>query len=161
MRSFSQTAYYRNKRVMIKNITDIDLMSVSALHEDYYGRKILSYYISYGTKYDFCRFFEVTSEENIAYIVQFNAVMIISSKAPLESDELMTFILMNKPFRVEAPWIVLENLCNIPGYKMLKRTKFEFTDHRPANFDERKLITDPSLDEIYDIVRVTTRCCST
>ena len=42
MRSFSQTAYYRNKRVMIKNITDIDLMSVSALHEDYYGRKILS-----------------------------------------------------------------------------------------------------------------------
>lgn len=137
---------------MIKNITDIDLMSVSALHEDYYGRKILSYYISYGTKYDFCRFFEVTCGENTAYIVQFNAVMIISSKSPLESDELITFILMNKPFRVEAPWIVLENMCDIPGYQMLKRTKFEFTDHRPANFDEEKLITDPSLDEIYDIL---------
>lgn len=137
---------------MIKNITDIDLMSVSSLHDNYYGRKILSYYISYGTKYDFCRFFEVTHEDTTAYIVQFNAVMIISSSGKLESEELITFIQMNKPFRVEAPWIVLSELCNISGYKMLKRTKFEFTDHKPSNFDESKLITEPSLDEIYDIL---------
>lgn len=137
---------------MIKNIIDADLMSVPSLHDNYYGRKILSYYISYGTKYDFCRFFEVTHEDNTAYIVQFNAVMIISSGGKLDPEELITFIQMNKPFRVEAPWIVLNELCSIPGYKMLKRTKFEFTDHRPSNFDESRLITDPSLDEIYDIL---------
>ena len=43
---------------MIKYITEKDLDSVKELHEDYYGRKILSYYYSYGTGYDFCRFYE-------------------------------------------------------------------------------------------------------
>lgn len=137
---------------MIKYITDTDLLSVSTLHECYYGRKILSYFISYGTSYDFCRFFEVTNNDTKAYIVQFNAVMIICSDGPLETEELITFIQMNKPFRVEAPWIILKDLCDIPGYKMLKRTKFEFTDHKPANFDESKIEINPSLDEIYEIL---------
>lgn len=137
---------------MIKYITDTDLSAVTALHECYYGRKILSYYISYGTSYDFCRFFEVTHEETTAYIVQFNAVMIICSDGPLETEELITFIQMNKPFRVEAPWMILQNLCEIPGYRMLKRTKFEFTDHKPANFDETQIEINPSLDEIYEIL---------
>ena len=137
---------------MIRYITDTDLSAIKALHECYYGRKILSYYYSYGTEYDFCRFYEASFEDTTAYIVQFNAVMIICADGPLENEELRTFIQMNKPFRVEAPWIILQNLCEIPGYKMLKRTKFEFTDHRPANFDESKIDTSPSLDEIYDIL---------
>lgn len=137
---------------MIKYITDKNLLDIRELHETYYGRKILSYFISYGSGYDFCRFFEVIHEENTAYIVQFNSVMIIASSTKLESEELITFINMNRPFRVEAPWIVLEGLCSIPGYKMLKRTKFEFTDHRPSNFDESRLTEEPSLDEIYEIL---------
>lgn len=137
---------------MIKYITDKDLSAVSLLHENYYGRKILSYYISYGTGYDFCRFFEAGDENTTAYIVQFNSVMIICSDGPLESEELITFIQMNKPFRVEAPWIILQHLTDIPGYRMLKRTKFEFTDHKPAHFDESKIDMNPSLDEIYEIL---------
>ena len=139
---------------MIKYITDTDLDLVKELHEDYYGRKILSYYYSYGTGYDFCRFYEAGSEDTNtkAYIVHFNSIMIIWSDGPLESEELITFIRMHSPFRVEAPWMVLKELCEIPGYKMLKRTKFEFTDHRPDDFDETQVITDPSLDEIYEIL---------
>ena len=137
---------------MIKYITDMDLSAVEALHECYYGRKILSYYKSYGTKYDFCRFYEVEHEGTAAYIVHFNSVMIICADGPLETEALITFIKMNKPFRVEAPWIVLQHLCKIDGYKMLKRTRFEFTDHRPDNFDESKIEINPSLDEIYNIL---------
>ncbi|MBE6853647.1 MAG: GNAT family N-acetyltransferase [Ruminococcus sp.] len=137
---------------MIKHITDTDLMSIEALHKNYYGRKILSYYISYGTGYDFCRFFEVSSDDTVGYMVQFNALIVIFSQGELESEELAQFIAMNKPFRVEAPWIVLKNLCDIPGYGKLKRTMFEFTDHKPLKFDESKVIDEPSLDEIYNIL---------
>lgn len=137
---------------MVKLIKDTDLLELDVLHRDYYGRKILSYYISYGTKYDFCRFFEISTDTDKGYMVQFNSVMIISAFSEMPSEELVTFIEMNKPFRVEAPWIVLEHLCDIHGYKMLKRTKFEFTDHRPEGFDESELTETPSLDEIYDIL---------
>ena len=51
---------------MIKYITDKDLNSIDALHESYYGRKILSYFISYGTGYDFCRFYEAVTEDTTA-----------------------------------------------------------------------------------------------
>ncbi len=137
---------------MIRNITEVDLNSIDSLHKDYYGRKILSYYIAYGAKYDFCRFYEISDENSKGYMVQFNAVMIISADVSLCTEEIATFIMMNRPFRVEAPWILLENLCDIDGYKMLKRTKFEFTDHKPENFNEDDFTATPSLDDIYEIL---------
>lgn len=137
---------------MIKYITDTDLDLLDILHEDYYGRKILSYYRAYGLSYDFCKFYEISDNDNKGYIVHFNSIMIVCTKSVLPVDELKTFIQMHAPFRVEAPWIVLEHLCDISGYKMLKRTKFQFTDHMPDNFDETKLTTEAPLDEIYEIL---------
>lgn len=137
---------------MIRHITDIDLNAVRSLHKDYYGRKILSYYTAYGMNYDFCRFYEISDGEHTGYIVHFNALMIISSEHNVYSDELVMFIKMHEPFRVEAPWSTLEGLCDISGYKMLGRTKFEFTDHRPENFDEEEFTTTPKLDDIYEIL---------
>lgn len=137
---------------MIKYITDTDLDSLEILHRDYYGRKILSYYRAYGLSYDFCKFYEISDDHNTGYIVHFNSIMIVCTESVLPVDELKPFIKMHAPFRVEAPWCVLERLCDISGYKMLKRTKFQFTDHMPDNFDETKLTTEASLDEIYEIL---------
>ena len=137
---------------MIKNISDVDLVSVKQLHTDYYGRKILSYYIAYGTRHDFCRFFEIYDDGNKGYIVQFNAEMIIFSPSDVPLEELRDFIIMNKPFRVEAPCNIMGNISDICGYKMLRRTKFEFTDHKPDNFDLSRLDINPKLDDIYEIL---------
>lgn len=137
---------------MIKLITDTDVMLDSVLHNDYYGRKILSYYNAYGLKYDFCRFYQITDIGMSGFIVKFNAVMIISSQGKLPVNELIHFIQMNSPFRVEAPWNVMCSLCDIEGYEMLGRTKFEFTEHMPECFDEQKLEVSPRLDDIYEIL---------
>jgi len=138
---------------MIKLISDTDMLAVSELHDDYYGRKILSYYNAYGLDYDFCRFYEITGEnDQHGYIVHFNSIMIVCTATALPCSELIHFIEMHRPFRTEAPWHILKNLTDISGYKMLERTKFEFTDHMPDNFDESKLEFEPKLDDIYEIL---------
>ena len=152
MRNAGETYDFKDTGTMIKLITDTDIMHDNMLHQDYYGRKILSYYNSYGLKYDFCRFYQISENEMRGFIVRFNSVMIIASGGDLPVNEIIHFILMNNPFRVEAPWNVLSHLGNISGYKMLGRTKFEFTDHMPEEFDINKLDRSPKLDDIYEIL---------
>ncbi len=137
---------------MIKLITDTDVMLNDSFHKDYYGRKILSYYKAYGLEYDFCRFYEISEGTLHGFIVKFNSVMIISTQCDLPVNEIIHFIQMNKPFRVEAPQQIICHLNNIDGYKMLGRTKFEFTDHMPDEFDTKKLDISPRLDDIYEIL---------
>ncbi|MDO5560769.1 MAG: GNAT family N-acetyltransferase [Oscillospiraceae bacterium] len=137
---------------MIKLITQTDLETVALLHRDYYGRKILSYFRAYGCEYDFCRFYSVTDDGQEGYIVHFNSIVIITGENELPYEELSHFISMNAPFRVEAPGQILNNLPPLSGYKVLKRTEFAFTDHKPDEFDLSRLDESPALDDVYEIL---------
>ena len=42
---------------MIRIITDENIIDKEMLNKSYYGRKVLSYLMAYGVKYDFCKFY--------------------------------------------------------------------------------------------------------
>lgn len=137
---------------MIKLINDSDLDKVGILHKDYYGRKILSYFRAYGCKYDFCRFYTITDNDELGYMVHFNSIVIICSHTELPYEELRHFIYMNKPFRTEAPGKILDRIAPVEGYRVLRRTEFAFTDHEPDDFDISRLDDTPKLDDVYNIL---------
>lgn len=137
---------------MIKQIDDKNQIDREFLVRTYYGRKFLAYMEAYGTSYNFCRFFTISYDNISAYMFQINATLIICSECEFPACELRQFILMNRPFRVEAPSYVLKNIENLEGYHKLKRTQFEFSEHLPCGFNESELEENPKLDEIYEII---------
>lgn len=61
---------------MIRKLTGEDKLNLKL--DNYYARRIISYYNAYGLDYDFCAFFEILNkEETYGYILQINALVII------------------------------------------------------------------------------------
>jgi hypothetical protein len=138
---------------MIKQIFNFEDFDMDYLQSNYYGRKLISYYNAYGTMYDFCRFYKVEDIGINAYMFQINATLVISTPLPLPPEEVLYYIRMYKPYRVEAPFYMLDALGVPEGYKVLKRTQFEFSEHEPDNnFDESLVDSVPNLLEVYDIL---------
>ncbi len=136
------------KQMECKNQADRDYLVRS-----YYGRKFIAYLEAYDVKYDFCRFFMLIYDGKIAgYMFQINANLVVCAENEFPPDELRQFILMNMPFRVEAPSYILKHIENLDGYHKLKRTQFEFSEHMPKHFNEYELEENPKLDEAYDII---------
>lgn len=138
---------------MIKQIFNSEDFDKSFLQSNYYGRKLLSYLNAYGTSYDFCRFYSVQDIGIYAYMFQINSTLVIASALPLPPEEILCYIKMYQPYRVEAPFYILDTLGIPEGYKKLKRTQFEFSEHQPnSNFDETLIDENPNLMEVYDIL---------
>ncbi len=137
---------------MIRKIDNKNNIDREFLVRTYYGRKFLAYLGAYDVSYDFCRFFELIYGDIKGYMFQINATLVVCAESEFPCDELEQFILMNQPFRVEAPSFILKNIENIDGYHKLKRTQFEFSEHIPENFNESELEENPKLDEAYDII---------
>ncbi len=137
---------------MIKQIDNINQADRNYLVKSYYGRKFLAYLQAYGTDYDFCRFFRLEYDNCTGYMFQINATLVVCADHEFPAGELEQFILMNLPYRVEAPSYVLKNIENIEGYHKLKRTQFEFSEHMPEHFNEAELEENPKLDEAYAII---------
>lgn len=138
---------------MIKQIFNFEDFDTNFLKSNYYGRKLLSYFNAYGTAYDFCRFYSIQDNGVYAYMFQINSTLVISSALPLPSDEILCYIKMYQPYRVEAPFYILNTLGVPEGYQILKRTQFEFSEHQPdSSFDETLVDDNPNLMEVYDIL---------
>lgn len=138
---------------MIKQLFNLEDFNVSFLKSNYYGRKLLSYLNAYGTYYDFCRFYSIQDNGVYAYMFQINSTLVISSDLPLPPDEILCYISLYKPYRVEAPFYIIDALGNPKDYKLLKRTQFEFSEHTPDNdFNENDINSNPNLNEVYDIL---------
>lgn len=137
---------------MIRQIENKNQIDRDFLVRTYYGRKFLAYLEAYDTKYDFCRFFKLTYDNAEGYMFQINATLVVCAESEFPCDELIHFIMMNQPFRVEAPSYILKNIENTEGYHKLKRTQFEFSEHLPEHFNEDELEENPKLDEAYEII---------
>ena len=68
---------------------------------------MLSYWKAYGGSYDFCRFFYLEYETGTGYMLLINDTLLICTEQALPADELILFIQMHLPFRIECPAFLL------------------------------------------------------
>ncbi|MBR6669763.1 MAG: N-acetyltransferase [Ruminococcus sp.] len=134
---------------LIDNQNDLDRdMLVKTLS----GKKILSYLKAYGTDYDFCRFYKLEYDIGCGFMFMINSTLIICSDYDLPTDEILSFIHMNIPFRIEGSQQILKKL-SIDNYQVLNRTVFEMLpDEKTAEFNEQFVNFNPDLDDVYKIL---------
>jgi len=137
---------------MITAVKSAASLNIPLLSQSILGRRMLSYLNAYGVDYDFCRFFKVNSS---ADMFMFNSTLIICGNGEdISVDELLQFIAMHRPFRIEGSQEILCKLTDVGGYKMLKRSVFELTPTAvPDDFDENCVDYSPKLSEAYEILR--------
>lgn len=131
--------------VMIKLIQIFD---ENVIPKDHYGRRLCALYTAYGLEYDFCRFYAVSKNSEIAFAVIINDCMILSSDGFKFCDELEDFIRLYMPYTIEfSPEIALN--IDLDGYISRRRIMFEFSG---CNNEEITVVDNPNLDEIFQIL---------
>lgn len=145
---------------MIKQLTQIAPDFFEKLNNDHYSRRVMSNFEAYGTAYDFCKFYELSANEELLFLIsQFNSTMVIAgiqnAKLTAEAaEELFTLICMNKPQTVEMG---IDSAVKIKDrlseYKQCDRTEFEFVskNHLP----NMKVNDCPKLDDVFDILKTS------
>ena len=138
---------------MIRIITDENIIDKEMLSKSYYGRKVLSYLMAYGVKYDFCKFYLLEYDDMYGYLFHMNSTMVVCTEDDIPTDELCDFIEMNMPFRVEVSQHLLSKLNKLSNYQQLRRTMFEFSQERQSNVSENDIDDNPKLDDVYSILK--------
>ncbi len=133
---------------MIRHVDDASLIDKNKLLGKCCGRRILSYLEAYGTGYDFCRFF-INDSGSIMLLI--NSTLLIVGEE-FDKEELVTFVMINKPFRVEGSDMAIELLTGIEGYKSLHRTIFKLKADINNNVNEQDINFEPKLDDVYEIL---------
>lgn len=145
---------------MIRQLENIDKSILEKLNNDHYSRRVKSNLEAYGTKYDFCRFFELFLCDKTQLLISiFNSTMVVAgcSDMILDSDlknDLLTLISMTKPQTIEMSVVIADvvksDLCD---YEQCDRTEFEFVtkNHLP-----NMTVNDcPKLDDVFDILKTS------
>lgn len=133
---------------MISYADNINVINTDKLHLSCCGRKILSYLNSYGTNYDFCRFYV---NENKDVMLLINSTLLIEGEN-FNQDELISFVQMYKPFRIEGSPNAIKLLYEIDGYHKLHRTLFKLRIDDNLVINECDVNFNPSLDNVYNIL---------
>lgn len=124
------------------------------LEQTWRGRQMLSYQRAYGGGYDFCRFFRLQYSEGTGWMFLFNATLLICAAQPIPSEEIVTFVRMHLPFRIECPQFLLPALAEIPNYQKLHRATFELVPSQPsAQFSPEEVALQPKLQDVYGILQ--------
>ncbi len=138
----------------LKRPSEIDRRSLAVCH---YGRKILCNLVAYGTKYSFCRFFRIRSQDKTGWLMLQNSTLLISSQADFSNDiaaaeELSIFIRMHQPFRIEGAQSLLLGL-SLSDYQRLARSVFRLEPGGISPlFDPEQVNRAPKLDDVYEIL---------
>ena len=84
----------------------------------------------------------------------FNATLLICAAQPIPSEEIVTFVRMHLPFRIECPQFLLPALAEIPNYQKLHRATFELVPSQPsAQFSPEEVALQPKLQDVYGILQ--------
>ena len=144
---------------MISQILEENDIDFSSLVADCYTRKLKSNLNAYGVSYDFCRFYSLSSKTQKAIICIFNSSMLVANIEgenfnDEDIEDLLIFIKMNKPSMIEMNVAIAKRIKdNIKeDYLCENRTEFECID--TFDIEEIELDDKPSLDEVFDIVKL-------
>ena len=138
---------------MIRLIDDENEFDRPMLLKTLSGKKLLAYHKAYGLGYDFCRFYKLDyDDEGYGFMFIINSTLIICSDYDLPTDEIVSFIQMNMPFRVEGSQQIIRKLI-LESYQVLNRTIFEMLpDESTAKFNEEYVEFNPDLKDAYTIL---------
>lgn len=145
---------------MIRLLEKIDEQIFEKLNNNHYKRRVKSNFEAYGTAYDFCRFYELSKDDNMLLLIsQFNSTMVVAeSRDTVYSDELkndlLTLISMNKPQTIEMNVKLAKAIREqMNDYEKCDRTEFEFVtkNHLP------NMVVDecPKLDDVFSILKTS------
>ena len=120
---------------------------------DVYSEMIRSLYAAYGTKYDFCRFYEQDSGAVISYYYGAGVLSYPEVMTDEDTDELSGFLSCGIMKKVLMPGKAAEIL--FPGNKIPELFLMRFSDEIKItdNIDKDAVKRQNSLSEIYEIVR--------
>lgn len=146
---------------MIKQTTDLNEQQIAELESNHFSRRILSHFLAYGTRYDFCRFFTLERDNScVALISVFNSAMVVCSfKGKTLNDEdileLSILVGMTKPFTVELDEAYSSALFEKikDDYNEFGRVEFEF--RCPETPPDIKVNDMPRLDDVFDILKTS------
>ncbi len=144
---------------MIKQILDDDTSLFTNLVSCHYSRRIISHYDAYGVKYDFCRFFQLkTNDNDIGIISLFNSAMVVSmyegKKLDSEAIADLAFLArVNKPATIELDAGYSHQLYSYltDSYEYSERHEFQFVSkNNMPDFDVDEM---PKLDDVFAILK--------
>jgi hypothetical protein len=139
---------------MIVRFNKLTVEEQEALQQSWRGKKLLAYFKAYGGDYDFCQFFRLQYETAVGWMFLLNATLVVCSNTELPTEELMDFIRMHRPFRVECPQNILPKLAALDNYQTLRRTLFALCPHPVSEtFCEEDVEMNPKLSDVYDILQ--------
>lgn len=128
-----------NDALNIKNIDGADLFDI------HYALKIRSYLNAYGAERDFCGFYITENGNGCALAV--NSLMVFYGDF-CDIPELVSFISLHKPARVELPKKYAEDIA---GYAKIRRTMYKFPKIFSDSFGAG-VNREPNLDGVYEIL---------
>ena len=143
---------------MIKLLDSINPNDFLKLENSHYARRVKSNFEAYGTKYDFCRFYELVNNDKIqAIISQFNSTMVVSDAKDTSFDnemvnDLFMLISMNKPQTIEMNVRLAEKIRDkLDDYNKCDRTEFQFVS---KNYLPSMEVDEcPRLDDVFAILK--------
>ena len=141
---------------MIRQLHSGDCISAFGIEGSYWGKRIYTYYSSYGTEYDFCKFYGCTTDECFGIIMLFNSTMTIWAQNEPDKtfcDEVSSFILMHLPSQIEAPFFVAANLIIGNEYYTKLRYLFKMVPNSHYIVSDISIEKKPNLDKIYEILQ--------
>ncbi len=138
---------------MIQQVKSFQLSEIQKLEQSWRGRQILAYQKAYGGEYDFCRFFRIHTSEGTGWMMLFNATLLICTETKLSTEELVVFVTMHLPFRIECPGFLVEALAALPNYQKLHRSTFALTPSTPSErFQPEEVCHHPKLQDVHEIL---------
>lgn len=145
---------------MIKLLDSINPNDFLKLENSHYARRVKSNFEAYGTKYDFCRFYELVNDDKIqAIISQFNSTMVVSDAKDISFDnemvnDLLMLISMNKPQTIEMNVRLAEKIRDkLDDYNKCDRTEFQFVS---KNYLPSMEVDEcPRLDDVFAILKTS------
>ena len=139
---------------MITQITSLSETEIMKLKLSWQGKKILAYFKAYGTDYDFCRFFRLEYDSKEGWMFLLNSTLVICAEDEIPTEEIIMFIQMHLPFRIECPQYMIPYLSDISNYQKLRRTMFELIPHDfSQDFKESDVDMNPNLTDVYNILK--------
>lgn len=118
------------------------------ISEDHYGGKISAYLKAYGTEYDFCRFYTISSEASQFSAMLFNANMVLCGEIGDSEgrEELEILLSFAAPLTVEAPF---EISCE--GYSREKVLVMSCKEAHPSPYNDMFITSDNCDFSLYSV----------
>lgn len=144
---------------MIYQLTKDNDALFDRLKRGSYSRRMRSHYMSYGTKYDFARFFAICrGDEEIGLISIFNASSLVCDLEGFvfsddELEEICGFLNIQKPYSIELDPLYACRMADMLDelYRTEHRKEFAYVPR--GELPDIEVDEMPALDDVYAILR--------